>query len=87
MSSSEYLQLPTMEKLPPIEEKEEREWIHRQNFYSAMITAKMTDNAALRINAAEILQVQPLLNAVKKSFKPEGPGTYVNLKPQHRSCE
>jgi hypothetical protein len=65
--------------VPPIEEDEARQWTHRQKFYSAMITAKLTHNAAQRINAFEISQVQPLVKAVKDHFKPEGTGTYVNL--------
>lgn len=64
---------------PPMEEEEARQWIHRQKFYSAMITAKLTHSAAQRINAFKISQVQLLLKAVKNSFKPEGSGTYVNL--------
>jgi hypothetical protein len=50
-----------------------------------MITAKLTHNAAQRINAASIHQVQSLLTAVKKGFKPEGSGTYVNLQRQYMS--
>ncbi|KAK0822505.1 hypothetical protein LTR03_018128, partial [Friedmanniomyces endolithicus] len=59
---------------PPTEEEEEeaRQWTHRQKFYSAMITAKLTHNAAQRINAFEISRVQALLKAVKDNFKPEG---------------
>ncbi|KAJ5283470.1 hypothetical protein N7505_001450 [Penicillium chrysogenum] len=64
---------------PPIEEEEARQWTHRQKFYSAMITAKLTHNAAQRISAFEISRVHALLKAVKDSFKPEGTGTYVNL--------
>ena len=71
--------------MPPIEEEEARQWTHRQNFYSKMITAKLTHNAAQRINAASIHQVQSLLAAVKKGFKPEGSGTYVNLQRQYMS--
>ncbi|KAJ5593542.1 hypothetical protein N7537_010446 [Penicillium hordei] len=60
----------------PIEEDEEaRQWIHRQKFYSAMITAKLTDNATQMINAFEISQVQALLQTVKYNFKLEGSGT------------
>jgi hypothetical protein len=68
---------------PPIEEKEARQWIHRQKFYSAMITAKLTHNAAQRINAIEIPRVQILLKAVKDNFKPEGSGTYVSLQRRY----
>ncbi|KAF4769462.1 hypothetical protein HAV15_008892 [Penicillium sp. str.  len=71
---------------PPIEEEEgARQWTHRQKFYSAMITAKLTHNAAQRINAFEISRVQALLKAVKDNFKPEGTGTYVNLQRQYMS--
>jgi hypothetical protein len=44
-----------------------------------MITAKLTHNAAQRINAFKISQVQPLIKAVKDYFKLEGTSTYVNL--------
>ncbi|KAJ5900336.1 uncharacterized protein N7473_004406 [Penicillium subrubescens] len=70
---------------PPIEEEEAQQWIHRQRFYSAMITAKLTYNAAQRINAFEISRVQTLLKAVKDNFKPEGTGTYVNLQRRYMS--
>ncbi|KAJ6119031.1 hypothetical protein N7471_013651 [Penicillium samsonianum] len=39
-----------------IEEEETRQWTHRQKFYSAMITAKLTHNAAQRINALRFLE-------------------------------
>jgi hypothetical protein len=68
---------------PPIEEEEARQWIHRQKFYSAMITAKLTHNAAQRIDAFEISRVQVLLKAVKDNFKPEGSGTYVSLQRRY----
>ncbi|KAL2848999.1 hypothetical protein BJX68DRAFT_255613 [Aspergillus pseudodeflectus] len=68
---------------PPIEEEEAGQWTRRQKFYSAMITAKLSHNAAQRINAFEISQVQALLKAVKDSFKPEGTGTYVNLQRRY----
>jgi len=84
-SSFEYPPLPTMDTTPPMEEEEARQWIHRQRFYSAMITAKLTHGAAQRINAFEISQVQLLLRAVKDSFKPEGSGTYVNLQRRYMS--
>jgi hypothetical protein len=71
--------------VPPIEEDEARQWTHRQKFYSAMITAKLTHNAAQRINAFEISQVQPLVKAVEDHFKPEGTGTYVNLQRRYMS--
>ncbi|XRM42623.1 hypothetical protein ABZX51_005833 [Aspergillus tubingensis] len=71
------------ETTPLIEEEEARQWTHRQKFYSAMITAKLTHNAAQRINAFEISQVQALLKAVKDNFKPEGTGTYVNLQRRY----
>jgi hypothetical protein len=61
---------------PPIEEEEARQWTRRQNFYSAMITVKLTHNAAQLINGFEIRQVRPLLKAVKERFKLEGSGTY-----------
>ncbi|KAJ5543823.1 hypothetical protein N7513_003404 [Penicillium frequentans] len=70
---------------PPTEEEEARQWTRRQKFYSAMITAKLTHNAAQRINAFEISQVQALLKAVKDNFKPEGTGTYVNLQRRYMS--
>ncbi|KAK4862613.1 hypothetical protein LT330_002746 [Penicillium expansum] len=54
------------------------------NFYSAMITAKPTDNAAPRINAFKIPRVQVLLKAVQ-DFKPGGSGTYINLQQQYMS--
>ncbi|KAJ6157205.1 hypothetical protein N7497_006090 [Penicillium chrysogenum] len=68
---------------PPIEEEAARQWIHRQKFYSAMITAKLTHNAAQRINAFEIPRVQALLKAVQDNFKPEGSGTYVSLQRRY----
>lgn len=55
---------------PPVEEEAAQQWTHRQKFYSAMITAKMTDQAAQRIHALDITRVQPLLKAVKDNFKP-----------------
>lgn len=67
----------------PIEEDEAQQWTHRQKFYSAMITAKLSHNAAQRINAFEISRVQALLKTVKDSFKPEGTGTYVNLQRRY----
>ncbi|KAJ5654904.1 hypothetical protein N7490_001907 [Penicillium lividum] len=73
------------ETTPPLEESEARQWTHRQKFYSAMITAKLTHNAAQRINAFEIPRVESLLKAVKEKFKPEGTGTYVNLQQQYMS--
>ncbi|PVH91283.1 hypothetical protein DM02DRAFT_469498, partial [Periconia macrospinosa] len=48
-------------------------------------TAKLTHNAAQRINAFEIHQVQPLLQAVKENFKPKGSGTYINLQRRYMS--
>ncbi|KAK2730927.1 hypothetical protein FQN57_003788, partial [Myotisia sp. PD_48] len=69
----------------PIEEEEAQQWTHRQKFYSAMIAAKLTHNAAQRIKASEISQVQSLIKAVKDNFKPEGTGTYVNLQRQYMS--
>ncbi|KAJ6016530.1 hypothetical protein N7540_011121 [Penicillium herquei] len=68
---------------PPIEEEDARKWIHRQKFYSAMITAKLTHNAAQRINAFNISYVQVLLQAVRNNFKPEGSGTYVSLQRRY----
>ncbi|OJD12139.1 hypothetical protein AJ78_07210 [Emergomyces pasteurianus Ep9510] len=50
-----------------------------------MITAKLTHNAAQRIKAFDISQVQPLIKAIKDNFKPEGTGTYVNLQRQYMS--
>jgi hypothetical protein len=44
-----------------------------------MIIAKLTHNAAQRINAFKISQVQPLIKAVKDYFKPEGTSIYINL--------
>ncbi|CAG9955910.1 unnamed protein product [Clonostachys rosea f. rosea IK726] len=70
---------------PPLEEEEARQWERRQKFYSAMLTAKLTHNAAQRINAFEIHQVHSLLRAVKEKFKPEGSGTYVNLQRRYMS--
>ncbi|KAJ5829151.1 uncharacterized protein N7525_007404 [Penicillium rubens] len=70
---------------PPTEEEEARKWAHRQKFYSAMITAKLTHNAAQRINASDISRVHVLLKAVQDNFKPEGTGTYVNLQRQYMS--
>jgi hypothetical protein len=70
---------------PSTEEEEEddeaRQWIHRQKFYSTMITANLTHNAAQRSNAFEIPRVQVLLQAV--NFKPEGSGTYANLQRRY----
>ncbi|KAJ5350210.1 hypothetical protein N7541_007937 [Penicillium brevicompactum] len=68
---------------PLTEEEAARQWIHRQKFYSAMITAKLTHNAAQRINAFEIPRVQALLKAVQDNFKPEGSGTYVSLQRRY----
>ncbi|OJD25384.1 hypothetical protein ACJ73_03245 [Blastomyces percursus] len=50
-----------------------------------MIAAKLTHNAAQRIKAFDISQVQPLIKAIKDNFKPEGTGTYVNLQRQYIS--
>ncbi|KAJ5264664.1 hypothetical protein N7505_007457 [Penicillium chrysogenum] len=50
-----------------------------------MIAAKLTHNAAQRINAFEITRVQTLIKAVKENFKPEGSGTYVNLQRRYMS--
>ncbi|THC95891.1 hypothetical protein EYZ11_004622 [Aspergillus tanneri] len=44
-----------------------------------MITAKLTHNAAQRINAFEISRVQSLIKAVKDNLKPEGTGTQIDL--------
>jgi hypothetical protein len=44
-----------------------------------MIAAKLTHNAAQRINAFEITRVPSLIKAVKEHSKPKGSGTYVNL--------
>ncbi|OKP10343.1 hypothetical protein PENSUB_4232, partial [Penicillium subrubescens] len=68
-----------------MEEEEAQHWSHRQTFYSSMIAAKLTHNAAQRINAFEITRVQPLIKAVKENFKPEGSGTYVNLQRRYMS--
>ncbi|CAI6013798.1 unnamed protein product, partial [Clonostachys chloroleuca] len=68
---------------PPLEEEDAQQWDRRQKFYSAMITAKLTHNAAQRINAFEIHRVHSLLKAVKQNFKPEGSGTYVNLQRRY----
>ncbi|KAJ5111782.1 hypothetical protein NUU61_001412 [Penicillium alfredii] len=70
---------------PPLEEEEAQQWSHRQTFYSAMIAAKLTHNAAQRINAFDITRVQSLIKAVKEHFKPEGSGTYVNLQRRYMS--
>ncbi|KAL4937119.1 hypothetical protein BDV06DRAFT_227260 [Aspergillus oleicola] len=70
---------------PPIEDEEARQWTYRQKFYSAMITAKLTHNAAQRINAFMISRVHALLKAVKENFKPEGTGTYVKLQQRYMS--
>ncbi|KAJ5202875.1 hypothetical protein N7449_004954 [Penicillium cf. viridicatum] len=48
-----------------------------------MITAKLTHNAAQRINAFKIPRVQALLKAVQDNFKPEGSGTYVSLQRRY----
>ncbi|KAJ5481389.1 hypothetical protein N7475_000201 [Penicillium sp. IBT 31633x] len=50
-----------------------------------MIAAKLTHNAAQRINPFEIPRVQTLIKAVKEYFKPEGSGTYVNLQRRYMS--
>ncbi|KAJ5743408.1 hypothetical protein N7533_010510 [Penicillium manginii] len=57
--------------------------IEEEEFYSAMITAKLTHNAAQRINAFEIPRVQVLLKAIQDNFKLEGSGTYVNLQRRY----
>lgn len=67
----------------PVEEEEAHQWTHRQKFYSAMIAAKLAHQAAQRINAFNFARVQPLIKAVKNSFKPEGSGTYVQLQTIH----
>ncbi|KAJ6047281.1 uncharacterized protein N7446_012115 [Penicillium canescens] len=73
------------ETIPPLEEEGAQQWSHRQTFYSSMIAAKLTHNAAQRINAFEITRVQTLIKAVKDNFKPEGSGTYVNLQRRYMS--
>jgi hypothetical protein len=50
-----------------------------------MIMAKLTHNAAQRINAFKISQVQPLIKAVKDHFKLEGTSIYINLQQQYMS--
>jgi hypothetical protein len=83
----EFLRISPVAKdrpIPPTEE-EAQPWSHRQTFYSSMIAAKLTHNAAQRINAFEITRVQPLIKAVKENFKPEGSGTYVNLQRRYMS--
>ena len=70
---------------PPTEEEEVQQWSHRQTFYASMIAAKLTHNAAQRINAFDITRVQSLIKAVKDNFKPEGSGTYVNLQRRDMS--
>ncbi|KUL81311.1 hypothetical protein ZTR_09814 [Talaromyces verruculosus] len=70
---------------PPENEEEAQKWTHRQKFYSAMITAKLSHDAAQRISAFDITRVQLLLNAVKNNFKPEGSGTYVQLQRRYMS--
>ncbi|KAK7212007.1 hypothetical protein V2G26_019185 [Clonostachys chloroleuca] len=69
----------------PLEEEAVQQWDRRQKFYSAMLTAKLTHNAAQRINAFGIHRVHSLLRAVKQNFKPEGSGTYVNLQRRYMS--
>lgn len=84
----EFLRISPVAKddaIPPLEEEEAQQWSHRQTFYSAMIAAKLTHNAAQRINACEITRVQSLIKAVKEHFKPEGSGTYVNLQRRYMS--
>jgi hypothetical protein len=84
----EFLRISPLAKddaIPPLEEEEAQQWSHRQTFYSAMIAAKLTHNAAQRINAFEITRVQSLIKAVKEHFKPEGSGTYVNLQRRYMS--
>uniref|UniRef100_A0A093VNJ9 Copia protein n=1 Tax=Talaromyces marneffei PM1 TaxID=1077442 RepID=A0A093VNJ9_TALMA len=70
---------------PPEDEEEAQKWTHRQKFYSAMITAKLSHDAAQRINAFNINRVQALLKAVKDNFKPEGSGIYVQLQRRYMS--
>ncbi|RAO71520.1 uncharacterized protein BHQ10_007532 [Talaromyces amestolkiae] len=70
---------------PPENEEEAQKWTHRQKFYSAMITAKLSHDAAQRISAFNITRVQLLLNAVKNNFKPEGSRTYVQLQRRYMS--
>ena len=85
---TEFLQIsPVAEdgQVPPIEDDEASQWTHRQKFYSRMITAKMTRGAAQRIEATNIHDVQALLAAVKKAFKPEGSATYAHLQRQYMS--
>jgi len=84
----EFLRISPVAKddaISPLEEEETQQWSHRQIFYSAMIAAKLTHNAAQRINAFEITRVQSLIKAVKEHFKPEGSGTYVNLQRRYMS--
>jgi hypothetical protein len=70
---------------PPEDEEEAQKWTHRQKLYSAMIAAKLTHDAAQRINAFNVTRVQALLQAVKAKFKPEGSGTYVQLQKRYMS--
>ena len=71
--------------IPPAEEEEAQQWHHRQRLFAAMIAEKLTHSAAERVRASEFRQVQPLLQAVKENFKPEGSGTLINLHRQYQS--
>ena len=73
------------EPTPPEQAEEAQKWTHRQKFYSVMITAKLTHDAAQRVGAFKITRVQLLLKAVKDNFKPEGSGTYVQLQRRYMS--
>ncbi|KAI2669644.1 hypothetical protein NUH16_003246 [Penicillium rubens] len=73
------------EAIPPLEEEEVQQLSHCQTFYSAMIAAKLNHNAAQRINAFEITRVQLLIKVVEEHFKPQGPGTYLNLQRTYMS--
>ncbi|KAF9729863.1 hypothetical protein PMIN01_11796 [Paraphaeosphaeria minitans] len=63
----------------PLDEAGAEQWRDRQTFHSSMIAAKLTENAAQRIDAYHIDRVQSLIRAVRANFKPEGSGTYVTL--------
>jgi hypothetical protein len=82
----EFIQISPIAKdgaTPPMEEGEAQDWTHRQMFYLSMISAKLTHNAAQRINTFDITQVQLLIKTVKENFKPEGSRTYIQLQKRY----
>ncbi|KAF2254366.1 hypothetical protein BU26DRAFT_500137 [Trematosphaeria pertusa] len=53
---------------PPPNKDQAKEWYRRQKLYTAMIMKKLSHNAAPRIKALGISDVQSLLEAVRERF-------------------